>query len=250
MKENPVLSVVMPVYNERETIEEIIRQVQAIDIDKEIVIVDDGSTDGSREYLRELSLALNQAAVPAEGPPAGWGFDLSNIRVFFQPENRGKGAAVRRGFGEAVGELVIIQDADLELDPVDYYELLRPIQTGRADVVFGSRYQQGDYRGVFLAHYIGVKLTTLLSNWLTGLRLTDIWTGYKVFRREVVQMLDLREDRFGFEPEVVVKVGRGRWRVAEVPVRYRGRTYTDGKKITKWDGLKGIWAILRYRFLS
>ena len=224
----PRLSVVIPVYNERATIEELLKRVQAAPIDKEIVIVDDGSTDGTRELL------------------AGLGADDGRVRVILQPKNRGKGAALRRGFAEARGSIVLVQDADLEYDPADYPVLLDPIEHGVADVVFGSRFLGGPHRVLLFWHSVGNWLLTRLSNMLTNLNLTDVWTCYKVFRVEVLRSLTLREDRFGFEAEVTAKVARGRWRVYEVPIAYHGRTYAEGKKITWKDGFRGVWCTLRY----
>jgi len=224
----PRLSVVIPVYNERATIEELLKRVQAAPIDKEIVIVDDGSTDGTRELL------------------AGLGADDGRVRVILQPKNRGKGAALRRGFAEARGSIVLVQDADLEYDPADYPVLLDPIEHGVADVVFGSRFLGGPHRVLLFWHSVGNWLLTRLSNMLTNLNLTDVWTCYKVFRVEVLRSLTLREDRFGFEAEVTAKVARGRWRVYEVPIAYHGRTYAEGKKITWKDGIRGVWCTLRY----
>ena len=224
----PRLSVVIPVYNERATIEELLKRVQAVALDKEIVIVDDGSTDGTRELLAGLAAA--------DG----------SVRVFLQPANRGKGAALRRGFAEARGAVVLIQDADLEYDPTDYPTLLEPIERGVADVVFGSRFLGGPHRVLFFWHSVGNWVLTTLSNMLTNVNLTDVWTCYKVFRAEVLRAITLKEDRFGFEAEVTAKVARGRWRIYEVPISYHGRTYAEGKKITWKDGVRGVWCTLRY----
>ncbi|HEU5193372.1 MAG TPA: glycosyltransferase family 2 protein [Methylomirabilota bacterium] len=224
----PHLSVVIPVYNERATIEELLKRVQAVTMDKEIVVVDDGSTDGTRELL------------------AGLGATDGSVRVILQDVNRGKGAALRRGFAEARGAIVLVQDADLEYDPADYAALLEPIERGVADVVFGSRFLGGPHRVLLFWHSVGNWVLTTLSNMLTNLNLTDVWTCYKVFRAEVLTSLTLREDRFGFEPEVTAKVARGHWRIYEVPIAYHGRTYAEGKKITWKDGLRGVWCTLRY----
>jgi len=224
----PRLSVVIPVYNERATVEELLKRVQAVPLDKEIVIVDDGSTDGTRELLAGLAAA--------DG----------SVRVFLQPANRGKGAALRRGFAEARGAVVLIQDADLEYDPTDYPTLLEPIERGVADVVFGSRFLGGPHRVLFFWHSVGNWVLTTLSNMLTNVNLTDVWTCYKVFRAEVLRAITLKEDRFGFEAEVTAKVARGRWRIYEVPISYHGRTYAEGKKITWKDGVRGVWCTLRY----
>ena len=224
----PLLSVVIPVYNERATLEELVRRVQAVPIEKEIIVVDDGSTDGTREIL---------ARSPMGSP---------EIRVLLQDANRGKGAALRRGFREARGAIVLVQDADLEYDPADYPQLLAPIERGVADVVYGSRFLGGPHRVLLFWHYLGNRALTTLSNVFTNLNLSDVWTGYKVFRAEVLHGLDLREDRFGFEAEVTAKIARGRWRVYEVPIAYHGRTYAEGKKITWKDGVRGVWVTLRY----
>ena len=223
-----MLSVVIPVYNERDTIEELLKRVQAVAIDKEIIVVDDGSTDGTRELL---------AGLMTPGP--------HGVRVLLQDRNRGKGAALRRGFEAARGEIVLVQDADLEYDPADYAELLTPIDCGVADVVYGSRFHGGPHRVLFFWHSVGNKVLTTLSNMLTNLNLTDVWTCYKVFRAEVLRRLILREDRFGFEAEITAKVARAGWRVYEVPISYHGRTYAEGKKITWKDGVRGVWCTLR-----
>jgi glycosyltransferase involved in cell wall biosynthesis len=168
------------------------------------------------------------------------------IRVFFQDRNQGKGAALRRGFRQAQGEIVIIQDADLEYDPDDYHKLIAPIEEGRADVVYGSRFLGGTHRVLFFWHSVGNKLLTLVSNVVTNLNLSDVWTCYKAFRREALQELDLREDRFGFEQEITIKTAQAGWRVYETPISYYGRTYGEGKKITWKDGLRALWCVLRY----
>ena len=222
----PRLSIVIPVYNERATIEEVLKRVQAVPLDKEVVVVDDGSTDGTGELLRSL-----------HDP---------GVRVIVQTPNRGKGAALRRGFAEARGAIVIVQDADLEYDPADYAQLLEPIERGVADVVYGSRFLGGPHRVLLFWHSVGNHLLSMLSNMLTNLNLTDVWTCYKVFRAEVLQSLTLREDRFGFEAEVTAKIARGHWRIYEVPISYHGRTYAEGKKITWKDGVRGVWCTLRY----
>jgi glycosyltransferase involved in cell wall biosynthesis len=243
MESPPRISVVMPVYNERATIEEILARVQAIDLEKEILIVDDGSTDGTREFLSNL---VGPAKAPMTPQPSEGIIRRDNIRVFFQDGNRGKGAALRRGFQEAKGRIVIIQDADLEYDPVDYHHLIAPIEAGRADVAYGSRFLGGPHRVLFFWHYVGNKLLTLLSDMVTNLNLTDVWTCYKAFRREVLGGLDLREDRFGFEQEITSKLAGGGWRMYEVPISYYGRTYAEGKKITWKDGFHALWCLLRY----
>ena len=249
-KRHPKLTVVIPVYNERPTIEELLQRVQATDIDKEIIIVDDGSTDGTREFLQELSACTENNLAQTTLPQTGLHLRTDNIRVFFLKNNRGKGAALRRGFEEAFGEIVLVQDADLEYDPRDYHALLDPITRGMADVVFGSRFLGGPHRVLFFWHFVGNKLLTTLSNIFTNLNLSDVWTCYKAFRRDVLCQITLTQDRFGFEPEVTAKVAKHCWRVYEVPISYWGRTYNEGKKITWKDGLKGIWYTIRYRFFN
>jgi len=223
------LSVVMPAYNEKATIREIIARVAAVPIEKEIVIVDDGSTDGTREILRELD-------------------GTGGVRVFFQEKNQGKGAAIARGFAEARGDVVLIQDADLEYDPNDYPRLLHPIETGRADVVYGSRFLGGGERRVlYFWHTVGNRILTLISNTLTNLNLTDMETCYKVFRREVLQSLTIESKRFGMEPEITAKVARRGYRLYEVPISYYGRTYEEGKKIGFRDAVSAVWTMLKFR---
>ena len=231
------LSVVIPVYNERSTIEEILACVEAVDIPKEIVLVEDGSTDGTREFLTELAEQYRRAG-------------RDDVRIFFQPRNRGKGAALRRGFQEAQGEIVVIQDADLEYDPENFHALIDPIRKGKADVVYGSRFLGGPHRVLFYWHYVGNKFLTILSNMFTDLNLSDVWTCHKAFRREVLQQLDLREDRFGFEQEITCKMAANGWRMFEIPISYYGRTYAEGKKITWKDGLSTLWCILRYNLFD
>jgi glycosyltransferase involved in cell wall biosynthesis len=226
------LTVVIPVYNERLTIREILRQVRSVNIPKEIVIVDDGSTDGTADILRkELS--------------AG-----EDMRVFFQPENRGKGAAIRRGFEEASGDIIVIQDADLEYDPGEYPGLIQPILDGRADVVYGSRFQGGPHRVLLFWHTVGNRILTALSNMATDLNLTDMETCYKAFRADVVKNMVLRSDRFGIEPEITAKVAKMHYRIFEIPISYAGREYWEGKKIGWRDGIAAIWTILKYLFVD
>ena len=223
------LSVVIPVYNESATVGEIVRRVQAVDFPKEILIVDDGSTDGTHEVLARL----------AE--------EHGNLRVFVQPRNLGKGAALRRGFKEASGDFVLVQDADLEYDPADYPVLLKPLVQGKADVVYGSRFlTTKEHRVLFFWHSIGNRLLTLISNMVTNLNMTDMETGYKAFRREVIQAIHLEQNRFGFEPEVTVKIARMDLRIYEVGISYSGRTYEEGKKIGWRDGVKALWCLLKY----
>jgi len=230
------LSIVIPVYNEAATLDEIVRQVMAVDtgLETELVLVDDCSRDGSADKLRQI-----QAAHPE------W-------KVLFHEYNRGKGAALRTGFAAATGELILIQDADLEYDPKDYPRLLGPILDGRADAVYGSRFiGGGPHRVVYFWHSLGNHFLTLVSNMMTDLNLTDMEVCYKVFRREVLASISLFEDRFGFEVEVTAKIARGkRWRIYEVSISYYGRSYDEGKKITWKDGVKALWCILKYRFSS
>lgn len=249
-KGHPKLSIVIPVYNERPTIEELLRRVQAVDFEKEIIIVDDGSTDGTQEFLRELAQIDKQNSAVMSLPQTGHPLRTGKIRVFFQEKNCGKGAALRRGFREAQGEVILVQDADLEYDPQDYFKLLEPIQRGMADVVYGSRFLGGPHRVLFFWHYVGNRFLTTLSNMLTNLNLSDVWTCYKAFKREVLQQFQLKEDRFGFEPEVTAKVAKGGWRVYEVPISYWGRTYAEGKKITWKDGFKALYCVLRYNIFG
>jgi glycosyltransferase involved in cell wall biosynthesis len=229
------LSVVIPVYNEERWIREVVRRVRAVDIPKEIIIVEDCGTDGTRDILKEL-----------EG---------DEIRVFYQPYNQGKGAALRRGFQEATGDVVLVQDADLEYDPAEYPRLLQPILENRADVVYGSRFIGESHRVLYFWHSIANKMLTLLSNTFTNLNLTDMETCYKVFRREVLQGITLRSNRFGFEPEITAKIARRRpgqpdWRVYETPISYSGRTYEEGKKIGLKDAFNAFYCILRYRYFD
>ena len=239
LPEDLVLSVVIPVYNERSTLGEILRRVRAVPIPKQIILVDDGSTDGTQELLRQL----------ADEDPS--------LAVFFHGSNRGKGAAQRTGFQQAKGQIVIVQDADLEYDPAQYLRLIQPIVEGRSDVVYGSRFIGESHRVLFLWHMLANKLLTLLSNMCTHLNLTDMEVCYKVFRREVIQNIALKSDRFGFEPEVTAKVARFRFpakdgqlgrkcRVHEMPVSYNGRDYTEGKKIGWKDGIQALYCIFRY----
>jgi glycosyltransferase involved in cell wall biosynthesis len=232
MTRSPLLSVVIPAYNERATILEVITRVQANPIDKEIIVVDDGSSDGTREALSQF------AAEHAHE-------DSARVRVLLQDRNQGKGAALRRGFAAAGGAIVVVQDADLELDPREYEKLIEPIREGRADVVYGSRFLHGRGPGVAPLYYAGNRTLTWLSNMLTGLRLTDVWTGYKAFKLEVLPTLTLREDRFGFEPEFTAEVARAKWRVEQVPVAYHPRSRRAGKKITFTDALSGAWCTIR-----
>jgi glycosyltransferase involved in cell wall biosynthesis len=224
------LSVVIPVYNEAQTINTLLERVlkAPVDLPREVIVVDDASTDGTR--------ALLQALPPGE------------IRLVLHDVNQGKGAAIRTGVAHATGDVVLIQDADLEYDPRDYPLLLEPILEDQADVVFGNRFHGGPHRVLYFWHYAANRGLTLLTNLLTGLNVTDMEVGYKVFRRDVLRRITLESDRFGFEPEVTVKVARLGCRIYEVPIRYYGRTYEEGKKITWRDGLAALYHILRYRF--
>ena len=223
------LSVVMPVYNERATLRQAVERVLAVPLDIELLCVDDGSRDGSPEILAELQKQYPQ------------------LLVLLQARNQGKGAALRRGIGEARGDYVIIQDADLEYDPGDYDRLLDPLLQGKADVVYGSRFLGGaPHRVLYFWHSIGNHLLTLLSNCLTDINLSDMETCYKAFRREVIQSIPIEEDGFGFEPEITVKIAKRRLRIYEVGISYFGRTYEEGKKIGWKDGLRAVWCLLKY----
>jgi glycosyltransferase involved in cell wall biosynthesis len=245
--QDPKLSVVIPVYNEKATIEEILRRVQDTEIRKEILLVDDCSKDGTRQILENLAKLQAGEETTALAQDGGDPIPLQGVRILFQEKNQGKGAALRRGFAEATGDIVLVQDADLEYDPRDYEKLLEPIVDGRADVVYGSRFLGGPQRVHYFWHYVANKFLTLLSDIFTNLKLTDMETCYKVFRKEVLQGIQIKSDRFGFEPEITAKIAKGHWRVYEVPISYAGRTYEEGKKITWKDGLQALWCIIRFR---
>ncbi len=221
------LSVVIPVYNEKDTIKEIYNSVKAVNLEKEIILIDDCSSDGTREII--LGLADD------------------TTKVFIHDRNMGKGAALRTGFKNVTGDIVIIQDADLEYDPSQYPKLIKPILDGKADSVYGSRFVTGDYRRVlFFWHMVGNKILTLLSNMLTNLDLTDMETCYKVFKREVLEKISIEENRFGFEPEITAKISKLDVRIYEIGISYSGRTYKEGKKIGWKDGLRAIYCIIKY----
>lgn len=222
---------VIPVYNEVKTLEALVYRVQAVAFEKEIIIVDDFSTDGTREVLKKF-----------ENQPG--------FKVLYQPHNQGKGAALREGFQAASGDVLVVQDADLEYDPKEYPKLLEPILDGRADVVFGSRFLGGPHRVLYFWHYAANQFLTLLTDMLGNVNLTDMETCYKMFRREVLQKVRIRSNRFGFEPEFTMKVAKNHFRIYEVPISYSGRSYEEGKKITWIDGVKAIFSIIYFRFFD
>jgi glycosyltransferase involved in cell wall biosynthesis len=227
------ISVVIPVFNERNTIEQVVRAVRTSDVgDIEIVVVDDASSDGTQQVLKEKVSSLAD-------------------QIIYQPHNMGKGAALRAGFSAATGDVILVQDADLEYNPADYPTLLEPILSGKADAVFGSRFMGGrPHRVLYFWHMVGNRFLTLLSNMFTNLNLTDLETCYKAFRAEVIKNVDLQENRFGFEPEVTAKLAKAKCRIYEVGISYNGRTYSEGKKVNWKDGFHAIYAILRYNLFS
>jgi len=224
---NFTLSIIIPVFNERDTVNRVLETVLATQYKKEVIIVDDGSTDGTSDILKEIKHA--------------------DVKIFYHQKNTGKGSALRTGFAKATGDIILIQDADLEYDPVEYPALLEPILSGKADVVYGSRFGgQGAHRVLYFWHALGNRFVTLLSNICTDLNLTDIETCYKVFIREALEGIQIKENRFGFEPEITAKIARKKLRIYEVPISYNGRTYEQGKKINWRDGLQALWCIFRY----
>ena len=234
------LSVLVPVYNEERTLEEVVRRVCAFPTAKEIILVDDGSQDGSREILTRLQEENQRANDP-----------LNQIRTFFQPQNQGKGAALKTALSHVTGDVVLVQDADLEYDPADYPTLIEPIQKGLADVVYGTRFAGGGaHRVFFFWHSMGNRVLTLLSNMLSNLNLSDMEVGYKVFRADILQGIELKSRRFGFEPEITMKLAKKGCRFYEVPISYYGRTYEEGKKITWKDGVAALYYMLRFRFVD
>lgn len=225
------LSIVIPIYNERETLETLIAKVNSVDYDKEILLIDDFSSDGTREVLKKYE-------------------NKENFQVLYHDHNQGKGAALRTGFSNVNGDIIIIQDADLEYNPADYGTLIEPILDGRADVVYGSRFLGGPHRVLFFWHFIGNMVLTTFSNMLTNINLTDMETGYKVFTKRVNDTLTFKCDRFGFEPEFTAKVAKNNFRIYEVPISYNGRDYSEGKKITWKDGVAAIWYIIKFKFTN
>ncbi len=230
------LSIIIPVYNERKSLELILARIQAINLDQEIIIVDDGSTDGTREFLRKLPETRTQAG--------------NRVRIFFQDQNQGKGAALKRGIAEATGEVIIIQDADLEYNPEDYPKLLKPIAESRAQVVYGSRFLNNPRRAFIFQFYWANRFLTFFSNLCSGLALTDMETCYKLFKSEVIKSISLEQNRFGFEPEITAKLAKKKVAIVEVPISYQGRSRQEGKKINWKDGFSAVWCILKYNLFN
>jgi glycosyltransferase involved in cell wall biosynthesis len=224
------LSIIVPVYNEKQTFLQVLKRIEITPYEKEIIVIDDFSADGTREILRELDESR----------------EIPFVRVLYHALNQGKGAALRTGIAAATGDVVIVQDADLEYDPSEYGVLLQPILTGAADVVYGSRFLSGPHRVLFFWHYMANRALTLLSNMFTDLNLTDMETGFKAFRRELFRKMTIEENRFGFEPEITAKIAKLHCRVYEVPISYFGRDYSEGKKITWKDGFAALYCILKY----
>ena len=230
MQNKPKLSIVIPVYNEKSTIDEIVKRVQNVDFEKEIIIVDDCSSDGTSDKIDKIS--------------------GNNIKKLFHDKNKGKGASLRTGFQHVTGDIVIIQDADLEYNPNEYSNLIEPIVDGRADVVYGSRFRGGPHRVDFFWHYVGNKILTTLSNILTNLILTDMETCYKVFKAEIIKDIKIRSNRFGFEPEITAKLAKRKCIIYEMPISYSGRDYDEGKKIGWKDGIVALYCIVRFKFFD
>lgn len=228
-KESMKLSVVIPVYNEKDTIREILKRVKAVNVDKEIILVDDFSTDGTRDILKELA--------------------SKGEKVLFHEKNMGKGAALRTGFAHATGDWCIVQDADLEYDPEDYHRLLQPVLKGKAVVVYGSRFT-GEHRNMFFHHWVGNKFLTIVTNILYNTTISDMETCYKLFRTDIIKSINIKSNRFNFEPEITAKVLKKGIRIYEVPVSYAGREFAEGKKITWKDGFSALWTLFKYRFVD
>lgn len=223
------LSIIIPVYNEKDTIRDILDRVKAVDIEKEIILVDDFSTDGSREILQGLA--------------------EKGEKVFFHERNMGKGAALRTGFAHVTGDYCIVQDADLEYDPEDYHRLIAPVLKGKAEVVYGSRFT-GEHRNMFFHHWVGNKFLTLVTNLLYNTTISDMETCYKLFRSDIIKSVNIKSNRFNFEPEITAKVLKKGFRIYEVPISYAGREFSEGKKITWRDGFSALWTLLKYRFVD